>query len=50
MEEPRGITDPIRLEDEAQVDSSLRPQRMEDFIGQASLRENLGMNPLVVQR
>ena len=43
MEEPRGITDPIRLEDEAQVDSSLRPQRMEDFIGQASLRENLGI-------
>ena len=43
MEEPRGITDPIRLEDEAQVESSLRPQRMEDFIGQASLRENLGI-------
>lgn len=43
MSEPRGITDPIRLEDEAQVDTSLRPQRMEDFIGQASLRENLGI-------
>ena len=43
MNEPRGITDPIRLEDEAQVDTSLRPQKMEDFIGQASLRENLGI-------
>ena len=43
MTETRGITDPERREDEVQLDSSLRPQRMEDFVGQASLRDNLGI-------
>src|SRR5512140_2463435 len=39
----RGITDPERQQDETQLDSSLRPQRMEDFVGQPTLRENLGI-------
>jgi Holliday junction DNA helicase RuvB len=43
MTERSDITDPVRMDDEAQLDSSLRPQRMEDFVGQASLRENLGI-------
>jgi Holliday junction DNA helicase RuvB len=43
MTDERGITDPERLDDETQLDSSLRPQRMEDFVGQAVLRENLGI-------
>jgi Holliday junction DNA helicase RuvB len=44
MTEDRGITDPeLQGDDEVQLDTSLRPQRMEDFVGQASLRENLGI-------
>jgi len=43
MDETRGITDPELRDDESQLDSNLRPQRMEDFIGQRSLRENLGI-------
>ncbi len=38
---PRGITDPALLEEESSLDSSLRPRRLEDFVGQAALRENL---------
>jgi Holliday junction DNA helicase RuvB len=43
MTDRHGITDPERREDEVQLDSSLRPQRMEDFVGQASIKENLGI-------
>lgn len=43
MTQRADITDPERRDDEAQLDNSLRPQRMEDFVGQASLRENLGI-------
>jgi Holliday junction DNA helicase RuvB len=43
MDETRGITDPERLDDDSQLDSNLRPQRMEDFVGQKSLRDNLGI-------
>lgn len=43
MSETRGITDPDRLEEEAQLDTSLRPQKLDDFVGQKSLRENLGI-------
>lgn len=41
MSEPRALTDPVRLDDEVQLDTSLRPQRLEDFVGQKSLRDNL---------
>jgi len=37
----RGITDPILLEEESTFDSSLRPKRLDDFVGQDGLRENL---------
>jgi Holliday junction DNA helicase RuvB len=43
MTEDRGITDPERQDDEAQLDRSLRPQRLDDFVGQRSLRDNLGI-------
>jgi len=43
MTEDRGITDPERLPEEQQLDVSLRPQRLDDFVGQKSLRENLGI-------
>jgi Holliday junction DNA helicase RuvB len=38
---PRGITDPVLLEEESSLDTSLRPRRLEDFVGQTALRENL---------
>ncbi len=37
----RGITDPILQEDESGLDTSLRPRRLADFVGQSALRENL---------
>ncbi len=37
----RGITDPTLLDEESGLDSSLRPQRLDDFVGQEALRENL---------
>ncbi len=43
MTEDRGITDPERLPEEQQLDSSLRPQKLDDFVGQQSLRDNLGI-------
>lgn len=43
MSDDRGITDPERRDDEIQFDANLRPQRMEDFVGQNALRENLGI-------
>jgi Holliday junction DNA helicase RuvB len=43
MSDDRGITDPERQDDEAQLDRSLRPQRLDDFVGQRSLRDNLGI-------
>jgi Holliday junction DNA helicase RuvB len=43
MSDDRGITDPERRDDEAQLDRSLRPQRLDDFVGQRSLRDNLGI-------
>jgi Holliday junction DNA helicase RuvB len=36
-----GITNPALLADESGLDTSLRPKRLEDFVGQDSLRENL---------
>ncbi len=37
----RGITDPVLLDEESSLDTSLRPRRLEDFVGQTALRENL---------
>jgi Holliday junction DNA helicase RuvB len=37
----RGITNPVLLDEETGVDTTLRPKRLEDFIGQKPLRENL---------
>jgi Holliday junction DNA helicase RuvB len=36
-----GITNPVLLAEESGLDTSLRPQRLEDFVGQSALRENL---------
>lgn len=36
-----GITNPALLAEESGLDTSLRPQRLEDFVGQSALRENL---------
>lgn len=36
-----GITNPVLLAEETGVDTSLRPRRLEDFVGQSALRENL---------
>jgi Holliday junction DNA helicase RuvB len=38
------IQTPQRLEDELELDRSLRPKRLEDFIGQASLKEQLAIS------
>jgi holliday junction DNA helicase RuvB len=37
----RGITNPSLLEDESGLDTSLRPRRLEDFVGQDAVKENL---------
>src|SRR5512134_2875777 len=37
----RGITNPALLEDESPLDTSLRPRRLEDFIGQDAVKQNL---------
>jgi Holliday junction DNA helicase RuvB len=37
----RGITDPILQAEESGLDTSLRPRRLDDFVGQDGLRENL---------
>jgi Holliday junction DNA helicase RuvB len=37
----RGITDPILQVEESGLDTSLRPRRLDDFVGQDGLRENL---------
>ncbi|TPW13112.1 MAG: hypothetical protein FD129_1332 [bacterium] len=42
MDETRGITDPELREDESQLDSNLRPQRMVDFVGQWSISSASG--------
>jgi len=39
----RGITDPILLQEETGLDTSLRPKRLDDFVGQRALREILGI-------
>jgi Holliday junction DNA helicase RuvB len=36
-----GITNPVLLEEESGLDTSLRPKRLEDFVGQDGLKENL---------
>ncbi|MGD8361979.1 MAG: AAA family ATPase, partial [Gemmatimonadota bacterium] len=36
-----GITNPALLEEESGLDTSLRPKRLEDFVGQDGLKENL---------
>jgi Holliday junction DNA helicase RuvB len=36
-----GITNPSLLEEESGLDTSLRPKRLEDFVGQDGLKENL---------
>jgi Holliday junction DNA helicase RuvB len=38
------IQTPQRLEDELELDRSLRPKRLEDFIGQPSLKEQLAIS------
>lgn len=37
------ITDPKRLDDDLQFDASLRPARLDDFIGQEKVKENLAI-------
>ena len=37
----RGITNPSLLEDETGLDTSLRPRRLDDFVGQDAVKENL---------
>jgi len=37
----RSITNPSLLEDESGLDTSLRPRRLEDFVGQDAVKENL---------
>ena len=37
----RGITNPTLLEDESGLDTSLRPRRLDDFVGQDAVKENL---------
>jgi Holliday junction DNA helicase RuvB len=38
------IQTPERLEDELELDRSLRPRRLEDFVGQSSLKEQLAIS------
>ncbi len=38
------IQTPQRLDDELELDRSLRPRRLEDFVGQPSLKEQLGIS------
>jgi len=37
----RGITNPSLLEDESGLDTTLRPRRLEEFVGQDAVKENL---------
>ena len=37
----RGVTDPMLQAEESGLDTSLRPKRLDDFVGQSALRENL---------
>jgi holliday junction DNA helicase RuvB len=37
----RGITNPTLLEDESGLDTTLRPRRLDDFVGQDAVKENL---------
>lgn len=39
----RGITDPVLHEEELSIDTSLRPQKLGDFVGQKALRENISI-------
>lgn len=39
----RGVTDPILQEEETTLDTSLRPKRLDEFVGQAALRANLSI-------
>jgi holliday junction DNA helicase RuvB len=43
MNHPR-IQTPQRIEDELELDRSLRPRRLEDFVGQPSLKEQLAIS------
>jgi len=43
MTERRSITDPHPVEDEAEFDLTLRPQRLDEFVGQTRLKENLSV-------
>ncbi len=43
MSQPR-IQTPQRIEEELELDRSLRPRRLEDFIGQPSLKEQLAIS------
>ena len=43
MSHPR-IQTPQRIEDELELDRSLRPRRLEDFVGQPSLKEQLAIS------
>ncbi len=43
MSAPR-IQTPQRIEDELELDRSLRPRRLEDFVGQPSLKEQLAIS------
>ena len=39
----RGITDPILQQEESNLEPSLRPKKLQDFVGQAALREKLSV-------
>src|SRR5204862_2086866 len=43
MSQPR-IQTPQRIEEELELDRSLRPRRLEDFVGQPSLKEQLAIS------
>ncbi|MEJ7797708.1 MAG: Holliday junction branch migration DNA helicase RuvB [Solirubrobacteraceae bacterium] len=43
MSQPR-IQTPQRIEDELELDRSLRPRRLQDFVGQPSLKEQLAIS------
>jgi Holliday junction DNA helicase RuvB len=40
---PQRVTVPDRLEDELEYDLTLRPTRLEEFVGQEKIKENLGI-------
>lgn len=40
---PSSVTTPVQLDDELEIDLTLRPTQFKDFIGQTKVKENLGV-------